>query len=408
MPPMSTPLYQRYARAIAGERLPLAMVDLDAVDRNIETLFAPVRASGKTLRVATKSLRCVELLRYVLERGGAAARGLMAFSAVECAHLADAGFDDILLAYPTVQPHDTALLAALSGRAGLQLSVVVDCAEHLAALSTAASAAAAATTIHVVVEADMALQAAGGRVHIGVQRSPLRTAAAVVALAERAASTPGLRLRGVMAYDAQIAGLGDNNPFSPAMNPARRLVRALSRPFVAEARAAIADGLRARGLPFPLYNGGGTGSLAWASQEPHLTELAAGSGFVDSHLFDYYRGLRLEPALFFALQVVRAPGPGVVTCAGGGLVASGQPGADRLPVPALPEGLRLTPMEGAGEVQTPLMLPAGTTLPLGAPVFFRHAKAGELAEHFARYLLVRGEAIERAAPTYRGEGLCSP
>jgi len=51
-------------------------------------------------------------------------------------------------------------------------------------------------------------------------------------------------------------------------------------------------------------------------------------------------------------------------------------------------------------------VPSGVTLALGDPVFFRHAKAGELAEHFHEYLLVRGDAIEERAPTYRGMGRC--
>ena len=63
-------------------------------------------------------------------------------------------------------------------------------------------------------------------------------------------------------------------------------------------------------------------------------------------------------------------------------------------------------MEGAGEVQTPLRVPAGVRLELGDPVFFRHAKAGELAEHVPEYLLVRGDQIEDRAPTYRGMGAC--
>jgi len=57
-------------------------------------------------------------------------------------------------------------------------------------------------------------------------------------------------------------------------------------------------------------------------------------------------------------------------------------------------------------VQTPVRVPRGITLPLGAPVFFRHAKSGELAEHFNEYLLLRGEKIEGRAPTYRGLGQC--
>jgi D-serine deaminase-like pyridoxal phosphate-dependent protein len=168
----------------------------------------------------------------------------------------------------------------------------------------------------------------------------------------------------------------------------------------------LASALTEAGLTPAVFNGGGTGSLATCVREEVLTEVTAGSGFVDSHLFDGYRGLALRPAAYFALQVVRRPSDRIVTCHGGGYVASGKAGRDRLPVPALPEGLRLTSLEGAGEVQTPLELPRGVELALGDPVFFRHAKAGELAEHFPEYLMVRGSRVEGRAPTYRGLGRC--
>jgi D-serine deaminase-like pyridoxal phosphate-dependent protein len=171
-------------------------------------------------------------------------------------------------------------------------------------------------------------------------------------------------------------------------------------------RAAVASALREAGLPPVLFNGGGTGSVAACAHEAALTEVTVGSGFVDSHLFDGYRGLGLEPAAYFALSVVRRPSSRLVTCHGGGYVASGAAGRSRLPIPALPPGLSLLSLEGAGEVQTPLELDRGVELALGDPVFFRHAKAGELAEHFPEYLLVRGDRIEGRAPTYRGLGQC--
>jgi D-serine deaminase-like pyridoxal phosphate-dependent protein len=66
--------------------------------------------------------------------------------------------------------------------------------------------------------------------------------------------------------------------------------------------------------------------------------------------------------------------------------------------------MSLFAMEGVGEVQTPVRMPADFPVALGDPLFFRHAKAGELAEHFDEYLLVRGDRIEERARTYRGEG----
>jgi D-serine deaminase-like pyridoxal phosphate-dependent protein len=101
---------------------------------------------------------------------------------------------------------------------------------------------------------------------------------------------------------------------------------------------------------------------------------------------------------------VRRPTARIATVLGGGYPASGAAGADRLPRPALPEGLRLDRQEGAGEVQTPLLGEAAGRLRVGDRVWFRHAKAGELCERFNELHLVSGAALVGTVPTYRGEG----
>ena len=114
----------------------------------------------------------------------------------------------------------------------------------------------------------------------------------------------------------------------------------------------------------------------------------------------------LEPAGFFAVEVTRIPAQNLVTCAGGGYIASGPTTADKAPLPHLPLGLKLLDAEMAGEVQTPLAIPAGLNLERGDPVIFRHAKAGELAERFNEYVLIQhGKVLDRV-PTYRGDGQC--
>jgi D-serine deaminase-like pyridoxal phosphate-dependent protein len=335
----------------------------------------------------------------------------MTYTAGESAFLAARGFTDLLLAYPTARPHDARLLAQ-ANRPGTTCAVVVDDRDQLDVLD--AAAAAAGTVIPAVIELDLGYRPLGdgllpaslGRApHLGVRRSPLRQADEIVELAGHIARRPNLRFHGLMGYEAHIAGLADRPP-APLEGLARRVLKQLSVPDVARARGRVVEALHAAGLPPEVVNGGGTGSLQSSLAEPALTEVTAGSGCLASHLFDGYRGLSLRPALFFALQVVRRPAPGLVTCHGGGLIASGQPGPDRLPLPALPPGLSLLPLEGAGEVQTPLQVPPGVDLQLGDPVLFRPAKAGEPAEHFNSYLLVRGDRLEARAPTYRGLGHC--
>jgi D-serine deaminase-like pyridoxal phosphate-dependent protein len=102
--------------------------------------------------------------------------------------------------------------------------------------------------------------------------------------------------------------------------------------------------------------------------------------------------------------VVRRPAPGFATLLGGGWVASGPADGSRLPVPWLPAGLSLLGTEGAGEVQTPVRGRAADGLRVGDRVWFRHAKAGELAEHVTELHLVDGDRLAGTVPTYRGEG----
>ncbi len=397
--------YSALTQGLAGERLPAAFVDLDAFDRNTERVLR-VLEPGLTLRPASKSLRVVSLLERLLAHPSGRIRGAMCFSAREVSELSARGIGDLLLAYPAHQQADLELLADVAAR-GVKLCVVTDSEEGAQRLGEAARAKSAVLPVLLCV--DMSLILLGGALHLGVRRSPLHEPAQVVALARVVAGTPGLSFQGLMAYEAQVAGLGDASPFARAQNPIKAALRRASMRELGARRMEMVEELTKAGLPPRLVNGGGSGSLAMTTQVTGVTEVTAGSAFLKSHLFDYYRDPHmneLEPAAFFALEVTRHPARGFVTCAGGGYVASGAPGEDKAPRPHLPRGLRLLPQEMAGEVQTPLQLPRGLSLPLGSPVVFRHAKAGELAERFEEYLLFQGGKLTGRTKTYRGEGWC--
>ncbi|MBO9578910.1 MAG: amino acid deaminase/aldolase, partial [Microbacteriaceae bacterium] len=151
-------------------------------------------------------------------------------------------------------------------------------------------------------------------------------------------------------------------------------------------------------------NGGGTGSVESTHADGSVTEVAAGSGLLGPHLFDHYRHFTPAPAAAFALDVVRRPTPDIATVLGGGWIASGPPAADRLPLAVWPEGLAYLPREAAGEVQTPLRGPAAAGLRPGDRVWFRHTKAGEIAEHLNALHVVADGVVIDELPTYRGEG----
>jgi D-serine deaminase-like pyridoxal phosphate-dependent protein len=393
--------WERLRRALADEPFPAAICEMGALEANAGRLFSAARAAKKTLRIATKSIRVPELLRRLLVLGGETARGLMTWSAAETLWLANEGFPDLLLAYPTVHPRDCTALAEANRKT--RAAVAVDDLEHVEALSRAGRSAG--LTIPLIIDVDASYRPfENPAVHLGVRRSPLRDPEGVVALAAKISETEGVSFLGLMSYEAQIAGLPDRGA-GFLKNAAIQAIKLRSREQLINQRAAISNALKARGFIATVFNGGGTGSIDQASRDPQLTEVTAGSGFLASHLFDSFDGLALQPALSYALQATRRPAAGMITVAGGGFAASGEAGPSRLPIPWLPPGLELLPQEGAGEVQTPLRVPKGLSIPLGAPIFFRPAKAGEPLERFNELLLVRGDQIEARAKTYRGLGL---
>ena len=288
---------------------------------------------------------------------------------------------------------------------------MIDSAEQLPPLKRALDAAGAAASLRVCIDGDAGWRTLGGRVRIGVKRSPTHTPAQAAELARAIVADERLSLVGVMMYEAQIAGLGDRPPGRVLRARAIGLVQKRSTRELAGRRAAVVQAvgevLKEGGRPpLELVNGGGTGSLQSTSAESAVTEVTAGSGLYAPLLFDAYSAFRLRPCAMFALPVVRRPGRGVVTALGGGYLASGPADAARLPAPYLPSGLRLDGQEGAGEVQTPLIGPAADELAIGDRVYMRHAKAGELCERFSSLHLLQGSEIVDEVPTYRGEGRC--
>jgi len=390
---------RRYNAATAHLEPPFAVVDLAALRANAASMAR--RAGGKPIRVASKSVRCREVVSRVLAMDGF--RGIMAYTLPEALWLAgSAASDDILVAYPTA---DSGALGQLAGdpAAAAAITVMVDCPEHLDLIEKAVASVTEPAVVRVCIDIDTSYIALGGRIRVGARRSPVRTPADAAELATDIAGRRGLRLTGLMAYEGQIAGVGDNPAGRPLYGRAIRYMQRRSGAELAVRRAAITAAVRAV-TPLEFVNGGGTGSVEKTTAEAAVTEIGAGSGLYHPGLFDSYRGFTGRPAALFALPVVRRPGPGVVTALGGGYLASGAGDAARLPRPFLPAGLRLDKDEGAGEVQTPLLGRAADSLRIGDRVWLRHAKAGELCERFGELHLIDGDVITATVPTYRGEG----
>lgn len=399
LPVDDTALHDRYEAIFEGIEPPFAFVDLGALAANSDAMLA--RAAGKPIRIASKSIRCREVLSLIAERDPGY-QGVLCYTLPEALMLAGAGHRNLVVAYPSVSRHAISELAELgSTDPDVSITLIVDEPAQLDLIEGAVGSGP--NPIRVAIDIDVGFRALRGAVQAGPKRSPIRTPAGARKLAADIASRPGLKLDGLLAYEGQVAGLGDAAPGKAIRNLAIRRMQSASMAEIRERRAEIVAAV-AEIAPLRFVNGGGTGSLELTTTEEAVTELAAGSGFYAPALFDGYSRFSLTPAAGFVLPIVRRPDTAIATALGGGYAASGPAGADRLPTPWLPPGLRLDRWEGAGEVQTPLLGEVAVRMKVGHRVYMRHAKAGELCEHFNHLLLVEGDAIVGEAPTYRGEG----
>lgn len=391
--------YAYYKTAFANQPKPFAFVDLDFFDENV--LKVAARAGNKKIRVASKSIRCTALLRRILEHSEQY-QGIMCFSAAEAVWLSEQGFDDLLVAYPTLEP--TALQGvAQAVKKGHQIYLMTDKKEHLQAIEAVGKAAQ--VVLPVCLDLDVSSRYPG--LHFGVHRSSIVDVESLEQYWQELQGLSFVSLQGLMGYEAQIAGVGDQTKGKGLLNKVIQQLQKHSIQQVRQKRAQAVQFLQEKmGKPLLFVNGGGTGSLESTREEEVVTEVTAGSAFFSPTLFDNYSKFQHLPAAAYAIEIVRQPQAHIYTCLGGGYVASGMLGQDKIPQPYLPEGCQLNPNEMAGEVQTPIHYKGAESLALGDPIFMRHSKAGELCERFQELLVLQNDKLLGAWPTYRGEGQC--
>lgn len=376
---------------------PVGVLAVEALAANAFDMLD--RAAGLPIRVASKSVRVRGVLDAVLALPGY--RGILAYSLAEALWLAAdsperEGHDDIVVGYPSADRGAIARLAADEKLASRVTLMVDDVAQLDLVDAVVAPNKRAVIRVAIELDASFRSRALG---HVGVRRSPVYSPADAEALAEAVVARRGFRLVGMMAYEAQIAGVTN----AGARKAAIRAMQRASAKELARRRGEAVRRVRAV-ADLEFVNGGGTGSIESTHADPSVTEVAAGSGLFGPHLFDRYVHFTPAPAAAFALDVVRRPTADIATVLGGGWTASGPPAPDRVPKVVWPTGLKMLSRESAGEVQTPLQGAAARDLAIGDRVWLRHTKAGELSEHLGAFALVHNGALMGELLTYRGEG----
>jgi len=365
--PLPTPqeARERFETVFGGRQAPFAFLDLDAVWSNAADMLR--RSRGKPIRIATHAIRSRPVLKRLLDLDPGF-QGALTFSLPETLWLWEHDVRDLVVAYPTTDRACLTRLARITSEDPEEAPVVmVDNPEHLDLIEEAAASFVA--PIRVAIDIDLSWRPLGGIVKVGAKGSPIRTADEAVALAREIDRRQRAKLVGVMAYEAQIAAVGDNVPGKAINNLIVRRMQSSSAKDVEDRRAEIVAAL-SEVAQLEFVDGGGTGSIDRTASEWAVTEIAAGSGFYAPVRFDHFRSFRPLPAAMFALPVTRQAGAGSIDIAG----------AQR----AFPRAADRQPR-------------------IGDRLYFRDLKAGELCERFDRLFLVTGTTIRDEVPTYRGE-----
>jgi 3-hydroxy-D-aspartate aldolase len=343
---------------------PVLVLDLDALDRNIERMAAFAAAHSMALRPHVKTHKTPEI---GWRQRAAGAIGLCCAKLGEAEVMAAAGLDDGLhITAPIVAAPTLARLAALHARTR-GLSCVVDHPLGVAALAQAL--AGAARPLDVLIDIDP-----------GLHRTGVTSPAAAVALWQAIEATPALRYRGVQFYcgaQQHIPGYAER---SAAMADRADILRTVL--------AALAEA----GAPAGVVTGGGTGTHRIDVTLNLFTELQVGSYVVMDQEYaacDLTEGeTPFEVALSVQSGVISANTPGMVTL-DAGIKAFATDGGTPFVLSGAPTSATYRFM---GDEQGALIL-GEASLPLGSVVSLGVSHCDPTINLYDTYHVVRGDTL---------------
>jgi len=255
---MERPVFQPVGTPVEDLDTPALVVDLAAMDSNIETMHSYFRRSGAKLRPHVASHQCPEIAHRQMAAGGTAG-GVSVTTVGEAEVFSLAGLQDITVASQIVTRSKIGRLCALAARN--RVSVAVDNPQNLADLSEAAQAAG--VTLEALVELD------AGRGQCGVPPGTL-----ALDLAGLASRSAGLTFGGLIAaLPAPNVVTTDAGGLSQPDRAALEAVTWQALQLVLDTRELIEND----GLPVPVVSVSGTHCYHIAGSSAGVTEVRAGA-----------------------------------------------------------------------------------------------------------------------------------
>jgi D-serine deaminase-like pyridoxal phosphate-dependent protein len=276
---------------------PALILDLDAVERNLDRMDQALAGTTVRARPHTKTHKVPRLALTQLERG---AIGICCAKLGEAEVMAAGGVGPILL---TTEVVGEAKLRRLFGVARqVSITTVVDDAQAAATLSEAASQAG--LRLPCLID-----------VNVGQERTGVEPGEPALALAERLAGLPGLEVVGLQGYEGHLQHVVDPE--------ARREANASAMQLLSQ----TAERLTERGHRIEIVSTAGTGTFRFAAEWPRVTEVQPGSYVVMDTDYGSVQGVGFESALTVLVSVVSIQRKNAAVVDGGYKSLSGDSGA---------------------------------------------------------------------------------
>jgi 3-hydroxy-D-aspartate aldolase len=350
---------------------PVLVIDLDALERNIQTMAAFAAKRGIALRPHAKTHKSADIARMQIEAG---AVGACCAKLGEAEALADGGIDSILITSPVVSAPAIGRLIALNRRIR-DLRVVVDNRENVEAL--AAAAGASGQPLHLVVDIDP-----------GIRRTGVASPEAAAALAAKIAGSSSLRYLGVQYYCGRQQHIETYAARRTEMEDRTAYLK------------TVIDRLTQAGFPPGLITGGGTGTHRIDADLGVFNELQVGSYvFMDRQYNDCDLtgggDAPYETSLFIDARVVSANTPGMATI-DAGFKAMATDGGPPTVISGAPAG---SPYHFMGD-EHGLVVAADTKFTVGAGVTLAAPHCDPTVNLYDFYHIVRGDTLVDIWPVH--------
>jgi D-serine deaminase-like pyridoxal phosphate-dependent protein len=296
-----------FGQSVADVETPAVLVDLDAMDRNVDDFVAFAREYDVSLRSHAKTHKIPDLAHMQDRRSGGG--GIVCQTLGEVEVMAQNGIDDIYLSYIVVGESRLDRLLWVSEKLDC-FATTVDGRGNVDPLQAAAAAHDATVTVVLAVD-------------LGYNRVGVQPGEPAVELAEYVADAPNLEFGGVMAFEAHVKAAAETRA------DLERLCRAEMNEL-----AATVERIEAAGITVPEVKAGGTTTSKFSGKHPVVTEINPGmypfndTGELENRSFELNRS---DCALTVLSTVISNPADErVVVDAGSKSIAMD---SGRMPVP---------------------------------------------------------------------------